>query len=661
MLIVGKLLLMGVAYVTGRLLYREPPEEAHEPEPPPEEDTNNRLVLATVGVAAAAGGVLVAPALNTIALGCVVYNAWPLVKESTRALQKEGRLTIELMDLIAIIVSLYARLLILAATTEIVYVLAVKALAMTRRQAEEELGRVLAERPEHAWVVREGAELQIPLTDLKAGDIVSVRAGELVPVDGEVVEGLGSVDQCALTGEALPEDKGVGDAVFGSTLLTTGRLHVRVTHDGGVTLAQNLEQVIAQTTRYEATLLHQNIRLADATVGPNLGVGAVALLGLGPRAAMAVLSSNYMDLTMLNTPLAMLSYLRLASRSHLLIRDGRSLELAGDVDTVVFDKTGTLTLDRFIVKRILAVGVLGEDEALRLAAAAEGRHMHPIARAIVELAQARGLAAGEPDQLQSMIGSGVGATIGGARVLVGSTRLMTGSGIPVPGAVADEVDAGLARGRPEVYVAVDGRLEAVIELEPILRPGVAELVQRLQASGHRVYLLSGDHETPTRTLAEQLGADGWFAEVLPEEKGAVVQRLQEEGHQVCFVGDGINDAIALRRARLSVSLRGASGLAVNSAQVVLLRDRLDDLEHLFRLGKDYTKDQRLVLPVTFGPSLLSVAGVFLFSSNLITATLLYYASAGVAVAIGLSPMWRRDRSKDDVQPGGDAGGTHSVS
>ena len=638
MLIAAKLLWMGVAFVTGRLLYNTPPEEAHEPEPPPDDDPNAGLALAVVGVAAAAGGALVAPALNVVALGCVLVNAWPLVRESVRALRYERRLTIELMDLIAVIVALYARLLILAAVTEFLYVLAVKALAMTRRQAEEELGRVLAEQPEQAWVVRDGAELQIPLTELRAGDVICVRAGEVVPVDGEIVEGLGSVDQRALTGEAMPEDKAVGDSVFGSTLLTAGRLHIRVTRDGGETLAQNLEKVIRQTTRYEATLLHKNIRLADATVAPSLGVGAVALFGLGPPAAMAVLSSNYMDLTMLNTPLSMLSYLRLASRAHLLIRDGRSLELAKDVDTVVFDKTGTLTLDRFTVTRILTVGALGEDEALRLAAAAEGRHMHPIARAITELARARGLVTEEADQLQSMIGSGVGATIGGARVLVGSARLMTGAGVTVPETVLDEVDTGLASGRPEVYVAVDGRLEAVIELEPLLRPGVTELVQRLQASGRRVYLLSGDHETPTRSLAEQLGADGWFAGVLPEEKGAVVQRLQDEGRQVCFVGDGINDAIALRRARLSVSLRGASSLAVNSAQVVLLRDNLDDLERLFDLAQRYAKDQRLVLPVTFGPSLLSVAAVFLLNINLVTATLLYYVSAGVAIGIGLRPM-----------------------
>jgi Cu2+-exporting ATPase len=301
-----------------------------------------------------------------------------------------------------------------------------------------------------------------------------------------------------------------------------------------------------------------------------------------------------------------------ATRHGILVKDGRSLELLHTIDTVVFDKTGTLTLEQPEVAQVHVCGDFSADDVLLYATAAEHRQSHPIAQAILAAAQARDLPWPNSDETRYEVGYGVQVRVDGHLVRVGSERFMAHEGLALPPALVAVQQRCAAVGHSLVFVAVDGALAGALELQPTPHPEAQAVITELQQQGLTLYILSGDQAEPTRHLAERLGIEHYFANVLPTEKARFVEQLQQQGRAVCFVGDGINDAIALKRANVSISLRGATTIATDTAQIVLMEQSLRQLPLLFDLAHRLEGNLLTSFGLSVGTGVVILGGVFAF-------------------------------------------------
>jgi Cu2+-exporting ATPase len=360
---------------------------------------------------------------------------------------------------------------------------------------------------------------------------------------------------------------------------------------------------------------------------------------MGPAGAVAIINCDLGTGIRMAAPLAMLSSLALCASKGILIKDGRALDLMNEVDTVLFDKTGTLTRERPEVGRIHACPPWQPDTLLRYAAAAEQKFHHPIALAILHAAQERSLELPPVDDSELKVGFGIAVRLEGHLIRVGSRRYIEMEGIGIPDDVAAALEAAHSVGHTMVLVAIDGLLGGGIELQASVRPEVAEIVAGLRARGiEHLAIISGDHEAPTKRLAEQLGMDRYFAQVLPADKADYVARLQAEGRKVCFVGDGINDSIALKQANVSISLRGASTIATDTAHIVFLDEGLSHLCELRDIAAKLHKNVRRSWHMIVAPNVACVAGVFTLGFGIYASVFFNNVTALAAVANGLWPM-----------------------
>jgi Cu2+-exporting ATPase len=340
----------------------------------------------------------------------------------------------------------------------------------------------------------------------------------------------------------------------------------------------------------------------------------------------------------------------MASHSGILVKDGRSLEVLHTVDTVVFDKTGTLTLEQPEVSNIYSCAGWTETQVLHYAATAEHRQTHPIAKAILAAAEQRNLVYTFPDAADYEIGFGIRVHYQGQTVQVGSRRFMKQAQIEIPADILAQQDHCQQIGNSLVMVAVDGQLIGAAELQAQLRPETATLIKQLHQRGLKLYILSGDHHQPTQHLAQRLNIDDFFAEVLPEGKADMIKQLQQQGRKVCFVGDGINDVIALQQADVSVSLRGATTVATDSAQIVLVSQSLQQLEQLFEIANSFNKNLNRTMLLSYIPGSVLNVGVFFFHFGMPAALLLYGSGLTTAMANALAPMLQlsKEPSKQKV-------------
>jgi cation transport ATPase len=361
---------------------------------------------------------------------------------------------------------------------------------------------------------------------------------------------------------------------------------------------------------------------------------------------VAVVNSDLGTGIRMAAPLAMLSTLALCAQKGVLVKDGRALDLLCEVDTVLFDKTGTLTRERPEVGRVIAANGYHPLQILRFAAAAERRFHHPIALAIRQKASEQRLRLPPADATQYKVGYGITVGIpdganGVHRVRVGSRRFMEMEGVPLPREVQDTLDEVHREGHTMVMVAVDDALGGALELRASVRPEVRGIVRGLRERGIKhIAIISGDHEVPTRRLAEELGMDRYFAQVLPADKADYVEKLQREGRKVCFVGDGINDAIALKKANVSISLRGATSIATDTAHVVFMEQSLGKLCELCDIARDLERNVRNSWLMILGPNIACIAGVFTLGFGIGASVVTNNIAALAALANGLLPMRR---------------------
>jgi Cu2+-exporting ATPase len=327
------------------------------------------------------------------------------------------------------------------------------------------------------------------------------------------------------------------------------------------------------------------------------------------------------------------------------VKDGRALEKLKSIDTLVFDKTGTLTLERPHIVGIHVTGEYTEIEVLSLAATAEYRQVHPIAQAILTAAEERGIELPVIDTAHYEIGYGVKVQVGDLEVMVGSQRFMLMENIRLPSSLQAEIERCKNEGRSLVYVAADGQLAGLIELDATLRPEARAIVDWLRQRGLELYILSGDQEPPTQRLARELSMDGYFANILPEGKAELIEQLQAEGRSICFIGDGINDAIALRQADVSISFRGAANIASDSAQIVLMEDHLDQLRVLFELIQAYDRNLATNYQQSVVKSLIAAAAVLILPLKFLIVEGLWVFTFAKGITLATRPLLKMPTSQ----------------
>jgi Cu2+-exporting ATPase len=607
--------------------------------PPKPDDPDTHLSICTASIPLAAAAQFAAPPLLPVAAALFAYTAIPTFKEARRVLSEERRLGVDALDAVVVVGCLGTLSIFPGAVCCWCLSFGRTLVKKTRESSQRLIQDAFGKQPRHAWLARGDRVERVPVESLQAGDTIVVHTGDTVPVDGHVVEGMAIIDQHALTGESTPSEKGIGDRVFASTVQVGGEIHVKVEQAGHETATARIAKILGDTAGYTLSAQHKGERLADKAVIPTLAVGALGMATMGPTGAVAVINSDLGTGIRMAAPLAMLSSLSLCAHKGILVKDGRALEQMNAVDTVLFDKTGTLTRERPEVGRILPAAGYHPDRILQLAAAAERRFHHPIALAILHRAEELGLELLLTDDTRYAVGYGITVHVDGQTVRVGSRRFMDLERIAIPGELITAIDEAQRDGSTMVLVGIEDRMAGAIELRASVRPEVREIIAGLRDRGiDHIAILSGDHEAPTRKLAQSLGMDRYFAQVLPADKAEIVERLQNEGRKVCFVGDGINDSIALKKADVSISLRGASTIATDTATVIFLEEGLAKLCDLRDIARNLDRNVNRSWSMIVAPNVSNMIGVFTMGFGIMASVLTNNVSALAALGNGLLPL-----------------------
>lgn len=486
---------------------------------------------------------------------------------------------------------------------------------LVRTRSSQAVRKLLALVPPTARVIRNGREEEVPIEDVQPGDLVRIRPGESIPVDGEVTEGASAVDESLVTGESIPEEKMPGEEVIGGSINQTGTLVVRVTNVGEESFLQQVARQVEEARALKPGILVLVDRVLQVYVPAVLAFASAAILiwtvgawlttgssdwTRAVFAALAVLVMGYPCALGMATPLAMIRGGGMAAERGILMRSAEAFQVLKDVKKVVLDKTGTITIGKPAVVEVEALGGHDTQQILRLAAAAESPSEHPLARAVVAAAEAQHLQISSATNFQAAPGKGVTAKVDGYHITVGNQLFVEAAGIDLAPA-HEKLTAMQQAGHTVVVAAVDGRPAALIAIADQLKPDARQAIERMRGLGLEPVMLTGDNARTARAVAEQVGIEEFYAQVLPQDKAAKVRELQRKGYRVAMVGDGINDAPALMQADVGIAIGAGTDIAIESADVVIIGERLGAVVDAYLIGKaSYRKTvQNLTLAFTF--------------------------------------------------------------
>jgi len=464
--------------------------------------------------------------------------------------------------------------------------------AASQQKTKAAITRLMELAPETAILVRDDGQWEVPTETLKVGDLVLVKAGARFPLDGVVKSGSGSADEAMLTGESLPVDKSEGSAVIGGSIAATGAMYVEITRVGEDTTLSKIISFVEEAQGKKAPIS----RTADKVAGVFVpAVGAVALLaaviwliaGQSFSFALKVFTTVLVIACPcamgLATPTAIIVATGKGAENGILIRSGEALETAGKTEVVILDKTGTVTEGKPRVTEVFAVNG-SENELLALAASAEMLSDHPLGQAICEEADIRELSTFEAENLETLSGLGLKATVTGKTMVIGNSRLMEGSGVDTS-AAGERAALLSSQGQTPMYVAADGKLLGLISVMDTVKETSAAAIKRLHELGIETVLLTGDNSRAAEYISGQVGTDRVISEVMPVDKADIVKEYQEQGKTVMMVGDGINDAPALAQADVGCAIGSGSDIAIESADIVLMKSSLDDVPKALNLSR----------------------------------------------------------------------------
>ncbi|MFR2262868.1 MAG: heavy metal translocating P-type ATPase [Faecalibacterium sp.] len=484
----------------------------------------------------------------------------------------------------------------------------------TRKKSLDDLARSMALNVDKVWVRSQGTEVLVPLTKVRSGDEVVVRSGNMIPLDGTVLEGEAMVNQAALTGEAMPVRKAEGSTLYAGTVVEEGECVFIAKAEGGSNRYDKIVAMIEESEKLKSSTENRALVLADKLVPWCLGATVVTyLLTRNATRAISCLMVDFSCALKLSMPLAVLSAMRECGSYHITVKGGKYLEALSKADTIVFDKTGTLTRATPQVVEVVPFSGCNEREVLQLAACLEEHFPHSMANAVVRAAKEHGISHEEMhSEVEYIVAHGIASRVGGERVVIGSHHFVfEDEKCTIPAAEQQKFDA-LKPAYSHLYMAASGQLVGVICISDPLRPEAAAVLNGLRALGiQNTVMMTGDSERTAAAIAKQVGVDRFFAEVLPEDKANFVQQAKAEGHTVVMIGDGINDSPALSAADIGIAINSGAAIAREIADVTIKADSLEELVALKAIANSLQKrvhaNYRFVL--TFNSALIALGAL----------------------------------------------------
>lgn len=526
----------------------------------------------------------------------------------------------------------------LFAAGEVAFIMAIGAILedMTTGRAKKGLNKLISLAPTKGRRIVNGKEEMVPAEEIKIDDIIRILPGETIPVDGIIESGRTSVDQSVMTGESIPIDKSAGDEVFCATINCFGAIDVRATKVGENSSLQKLIRMVKEAENKKAPMARIADKCASWLVPVALLIAVVTgIVTMDITRAVTVLVVFCPCALVLATPTAIMAGIGQATKHGVIIKSGEALEKMGKVDTIAFDKTGTLTYGKLQVSDIITfVNEVTENELLAIVASAESKSEHPLGKAIVSYAKEKGIQLSDCLDFKMFAGRGIYAKINGKEILCGNERFFAERNIIPENDISKQLDILRSQGKASVLVARENKFIGVVALSDILRPEAAGMVERLKKMNTNTVLLTGDSRLTAEYFGEKLGIDNVRSELLPEQKVENIIALQNENHTVCMIGDGVNDAPALKTANVGVAMGSmGSDIAVEAADIALMSDDLSKIPYLKRLSRAAVKTIKLSITLSMCINILavvlSVAGIL----NPTTGALVHNAGSCFVVLI----------------------------
>ena len=526
----------------------------------------------------------------------------------------------------------------LFAAGEVAFIMAIGAILeeKTTERARKGLKQLISLAPQQGRRIVDGKEELLPVERIQIGDTLRILPGEAIPVDGEILSGETSVDQSIMTGESLPVDKGVGDSVFCGTINRFGAVDIRASKVGEDSSLQKLIRMVEEAERKQAPMQRIADRWASWLVPVALLIAIGAYLGTGNiTTAVTVLVVFCPCALVLATPTAIMAAIGQATKHGVIIKSGEALEKMGKVDTIAFDKTGTLTFGRLEVSDVIPFSeALAPGSLLALVASAEMRSEHPLGKAIVAHAKAEGASLSDPQTFRMEAGRGVYAEIDGAALLCGNEKFLQGNGVTLEPPMLERLNALREQGKASVLAARGGTCLGVIALSDTLRPAANSMVAKLASMGAQAVLLTGDNQRAADYFARQAGITAVRAELLPEQKVQSIVELEQEGRKVCMIGDGVNDAPALKTADVGVAMGSmGSDIAVEAADIALMGDDISKIPYLKRLSNATVHTIRFSISLSLCINFVAIALSLMELLTPTTGALVHNAGSCLVVLI----------------------------
>ncbi|KAA8478255.1 Cd2+/Zn2+-exporting ATPase [Arcticibacter tournemirensis] len=517
-----------------------------------------------------------------VLLGAMAFGLYALLKTALNDLVKERKVGTETFITIAVIISVVGAEYLAGAVVLMIILIAEYIASASGERARASIKELIGSVPKTAMVKKDGQVVNTGIDDLKVGDVILVRAGEKIPVDGKVVSGSGSVNQAPITGESRPEEKTPGSEAFAGTILELGALDIEMTRPGNDTVFSRIISLVEEAESRQAPIEKYTDKVASYLIPVVfIFVLAVYIITRDVKLIIALLIFTSPAELGLATPLVTIAAIARAAREGILIKGGLYLEELAKIDTIVFDKTGTLTAGSPAVNKVEIIeDTKNEAELVRLAAAADRRSSHPLAKAILNYAESLSLEYPEPSSFEVIKGRGVKADIEQQIILLGNKAFMVENGISIPATRVNLADTA-------IYLAADRKILGVFYIADSIRKGAANMLRELKIAGiNKVIMLTGDNQETAKHVSEQIGISDYRANLLPEDKISTIKELQASGAKVAMVGDGINDAPALVQANIGIAM-GIMGTeaAMEAADIVLMEDKLEKVARARAISK----------------------------------------------------------------------------
>ena len=569
----------------------------------------------------------------------VIISGLPLLYNAVKKLINNKGIS-KISSALLISIAMIAAIIIgdLFAAGEVAFIMALGEILedLTTDRAKKGLKKLISLAPTQGRRIFDGKEELIPASEIKAEDILRILPGETIPVDGVIISGETSIDQSVMTGESLPVDKVVGDEVFCGTINRFGAIDIRAVKVGEDSSLQKLIRMVKDAEDKKAPMARVADKAASWLVPAALLIAVITgLITRDITRAVTVLVVFCPCALVLATPTAIMAAIGQATKRGVVIKSGEALEKMGKVDTVAFDKTGTLTYGKLEVSDVvLSDESLSIDYVLSLAASAEAKSEHPLARAIVDFAESKGVKINESDDFKMTAGRGISAIVEQRKVLCGNIEFLKSNGTRISEANIKSAEELKSEGKACVLISVDGTLSGIIALCDVLRPKAKEMVEQLSKLNTDAVLLTGDSRLAADYFAAQVGIIDIKAELLPEQKVESINELQNKGKNVCMIGDGVNDAPALKTASVGIAMGGmGSDIAVEAADITLISDDISNIPYLKRLSNATVKTIKFSITLSMVINILAVLLSVLGLLNPTTGALVHNAGSCFVVLI----------------------------